>query len=102
MFLRPWAEFQYTLKALQKLFMVSSRIDPEFRATNSAKYSKKEKKLLQRLQNQSEIDQAKDLKLAKLNTCKMLQLYLCNIIGCMPTDPLNTRDLIVRWYVIGR
>ena len=51
LFLSPWAEFQFTLKALQKLYEVKTKRTSEFRKTESNKQTKKREKIEQNLRN---------------------------------------------------
>ena len=48
-----WSEFQFTLKALQKVYNVKTHDENAFRDSNAVKYKKKRRKFRSRLTNES-------------------------------------------------
>lgn len=63
-FLHPWSEFVFNVKAIQKLYMVKYGERPQqsgFRRSNSRKYSDKQQKTNERLQSQTDKQKAMEL-----------------------------------------
>lgn len=54
LFCHTWAEFQFILKALQKVYNVKTRNESVFRNSSAVKYSRKRKKFRSRLTDESE------------------------------------------------
>ena len=52
--LSPWVEFQFNLKALQKLYLVKTRRTDQFRQSGNDKYRKKREKSLNYLSQTEE------------------------------------------------
>ena len=52
--LSPWVEFQFNLKALQKLYLVKTRRTDQFRQSGNDKYRKKREKSLNYLQTEED------------------------------------------------
>ena len=82
--LAPWVQFNFNVKALQKLYNVKTKKHSKFRRSNSTKYLSKMKKLDKEITTPSDREQMKFLHLGKLNTFDSLSLFFRDCFGCLP------------------
>ena len=92
-----WAEFQFYLKAIQKMFNVRTRTPEIFRQSNSKKYEKKWDKLGISLDGREQ-----HVHLGKLGFCTQIWLYIQYCLGCIGEDATQVSDKAKRWFIIGR
>jgi hypothetical protein len=88
MLVAPWANFQFMIKAMQKLYNARTKKPSEFRKTRSAKQLKKQMKVEEVLtdDNSAAYEQ---VYLGKLDTCEEFVLFLRNLLGCLPETALK-------------
>ena len=81
-FFGSWAEFQFQLKAIQKLYMVKTKDPTAFRESKAQKYKRKKEKMQLHLMTDEEKINAENIRVAKINTCDSLKLFIRHCSGC--------------------
>jgi len=99
-YLGSWAEFQYYLKAIQKLYNVKTKYSDQF-AGDSNKFMKKINKIKDRLKDSADLERMSQIRVGKLNTCVQLKIFVKWLFGCLSENPKEAKDSATRYFVIG-
>lgn len=100
--LGSWPEYQYYLKAVQKLYTVKTKQAQEFRKTKAIKYENKWAALHNNLRNHKNKHILGDLHEGKLNMSTEVCLYIQKCFNCLSYDVTELKSKAARWFVIGK